>query len=145
MSRRRIPKKKPDRLLVSAIMLFYFTAFFLVSFKKTIDVTGLVLSLAVPALIWVGTMWMPRFFPADKLLLAIANFLCAMGILMLYITDKTAGTARGIQQATYYGVGLVAMLVCIMLVRYVRRWDFVMKIVLLCAAGLLALPLVIGT
>ena len=40
-------------------------------------------------------------FPADKLLLAIANFLCALGVLILYTTDRGAGTSRGIQQAIY--------------------------------------------
>lgn len=138
-------RKRPDRLLVSAVMLFYFSAFLLAAFSDHFDTSGLILSAAVPVLIWIGTMWMPRFFPADKLLLAIANFLCALGILILYITDKTAGTARGVHQAIYYGVGLAAMLVCILLVRFVRRWDFLMKIVLLGSAALLVLPLAIGT
>ena len=64
-------------------------------------------------LIRLSTMWVPRFFPADKLLLAIANFLCALGVLILYTTDRGAGTSRGIQQAIYYGAGIIAMLACI--------------------------------
>ena len=90
-------------------------------------------------------MWVPRFFPADKLLLAIANFLCALGVLILYTTDRGAGTSRGIQQAIYYGAGIIAMLACIFVVRYVRRWGFLIKVVMLGAAALLALPLAIGT
>lgn len=99
----------------------------------------------MPAFIYISTMWLPRFFPADKLLLAIANFLCALGVLVLYSTDRGAGTSRGIQQAMYYGVGIVAMLICIMVVRYVRHWKFMIKIVLVGSALLLVLPLAIGT
>ena len=40
---------------------------------------------------------------------------------------------------------LIAMLVCIFVVRYVRRWNFLMLIIMIGAAGLLALPLAIGT
>ena len=99
----------------------------------------------MPVLIHIATMWLPRFFPADKLLLAIANFLCALGVLVLYSTDRGAGTSRGIQQAMYYGVGIVAMLACILVVRYIRNWHFLIKVVMLAAGLLIALPLAIGT
>lgn len=138
-------KRHPDRQLVSAIMLFYFSAFLLISFNGEIGWEGLALSVIVPAFIYIATMWLPRFFPADKLLLAIANFLCALGVLVLYSTDQGAGTSRGMQQAMYYGVGIVAMLFCIMLVRYVRRWKFLVKLLMLAAAVLMVLPLAIGT
>lgn len=138
-------RKKPDRALVSAMMLFFFSAFLLISVQEEIRTEGLVLAAVVPLLIFVSTMWLPRFFPADKLLLGIANFLCALGVLVLYSTDIGAGTTRGMQQAMYYGVGILAMLVCILLVRYVRRWDWLIKLVMLGAAGLMVLPLAIGT
>ena len=138
-------RRRPDRMLVSAIMLFFFTAFLLISFDGELEREGFALSVIVPVLIRLSTMWLPRFFPADKLLLAIANFLCALGVLILYSTDRGAGTSRGIQQAIYYGAGIIAMLVCIFVVRYVRRWNFLMLIIMIGAAGLLALPLAIGT
>lgn len=138
-------RRRPDQRLVAAIMLFYFSAFLLVSLKEQIQWQGLALSVIVPILIYVSTLWLPRFFPADKLLLAIANFLCALGVLILYSTDQGAGTSRGMQQAVYYGCGIVAMLFCILLVRYVRRWKFLIKLVMIGAAGLLVLPLAIGT
>ena len=125
-------KRRPDRLLVSAIMLFFFSAFLLISFDGELEWEGFALSAVVPLLVYVATMWLPRFFPADKLLLAIANFLCALGVLVLYSTDRGAGTSRGLQQAVYYGAGIVAMLVCILVVRYVRRRSaFVALLVLL--------------
>ena len=127
------------------MMLFFFSAFLLISLKGEIAWQGLALSVIVPALIYVATMWLPRFFPADKLLLSIANFLCALGVLILYSTDLDGGTSRGMQQAMYYGVGIVVMLGCIMLVRYVRRWSFLIYVVMGGAVLLLALPLAIGT
>ncbi|NLI20742.1 MAG: FtsW/RodA/SpoVE family cell cycle protein [Clostridiales bacterium] len=143
--RRLPPRRRPDRRLVSAMMLFFFSAFFLIALKGELRWQGFALALVVPALIYVATMGLPRFFPADKLLLAIANFLCALGVLVLYSTDLDAGTSRGLQQAVYYSTGIVAMLFCILLVRYVRRWKFLIRLVVLGAAALLALPLAIGT
>ena len=113
---------RPDRKLVSAIMLFFFSAFFLLAFKGELNWQGFMLSAVVPLLIYIATMWLPRFFPADKLLLSIANFLCALGVLVLYSTDLIKGTNYGMQQAVYYGAGILAMLFCILLVRYIRYW-----------------------
>lgn len=138
-------RRHPDRRLVSAIMLFFFSAFLLIALKGELRWQGFALAIIVPALIYIATQWLPRFFPADKLLLAIANFLCALGVLVLYSTDLEEGTSRGFQQAIYYSFGIVAMLFCILLVRYVRRWKYFILVIMLGAAGLLALPLVIGT
>ena len=138
-------RRRPDRMLVSAMMLFYFSAFLLIALQDQLQWQGFALAVAVPVMIYIATMWLPRFFPADKLLLAIANFLCALGVLVLYSTDRGAGTSRGIQQAMYYGVGIVAMLCCILLVRYIKNWNFFIKVVMLGAAALIALPLAIGT
>ena len=146
MSRKKKAKRRPERGLVSVVMLFFFSAFLLVSLEgNRIDIVGLGLSVVVPMFIYIATLWMPRFFPADKLLLAIANFLCALGVLILYSTDRGAGTSRGMQQAVYYGVGIGAMLFCILLVRYIRNWAVMIPIFMIGAAGLLALPLAIGT
>ncbi len=138
-------RKDPARALVSAMMLFFFSAFLLIALRGEIEWQGFALAVAVPALIYIATMWMPRFFPADKLLLAIANFLCALGVLILYTTDQGAGTSRGVQQAMYYGVGIGVMLVCILLIRYIRRWNFLIKVVMMFSAALMVLPLLIGT
>ena len=142
---KRKVRRQPERRLVAVEMLFFFSAFLLISLKEKVDFVGLLLAFVVPALIFVATIWMPRFFPADKLLMAIVNFLCALGVLILYSTDGDAGTSRGFQQALYYGLGLVAMLICILLVRYVRRWRVLIWIMAVGALGLIALPLAIGT
>ena len=138
-------KRHPDRRLVSVIMLFFFSAFLLISLKEQVHWQGLALAVLVPALLYIAILWLPRFFPADKLLLAIANFLCALGVLILYSTDQGTDTTRGLQQAVYYGIGIGAMLFCILLVRYVHRWKFMIILIMGGAAVLLALPLAIGT
>ena len=142
---RRELRGRPDRKLVSAIMLFFFSAFLLIALKGELHWQGFVLAVVVPALIYIATMWLPRFFPADKLLLSIANFLCALGVLVLYSTDLIKGTNYGMQQAIYYGVGIAAMLVCILLVRYIRYWRVFIYLIAVCALGLICLPLVFGT
>ena len=86
-----------------------------------------------------------RFFPADKLLLSIANFLCALGVLVLYSTDLIKGTNYGLQQAMFYGVGIVVMLICILLVRYIRYWRVFIYIIGVSALVLISLPLIFGT
>lgn len=140
-----IKKHHPDRLLVSTIMLFFFSAFMLTAMRGEIQWKGFILAVVVPFLIYVSTMWIPHLFPADKLLLALANFLCALGILILFITDKDAGTDRGMRQAAAYGLGLIVMLVCITFIRFVKKWDLLIKIVFLGGLVLLALPLAIGS
>jgi cell division protein FtsW (lipid II flippase) len=127
------------------MMLFFFSAFLLIALKGELRWQGFALAVAVPALIYIATLWLPRFFPADKLLLAIANFLCALGVLVLYSTDLDAGTSRGLQQAISYSVGIAAMLFCILLVRYVRRWKTLILVIALGSMGLMVLPLAIGT
>ena len=142
---KRQKRRQPERRLVAVEMMFFFSAFLLISLKEQVDWVGLFLAFVVPALIFVATIWMPKLFPADKLLMAIVNFLCALGVLILYSTDGGAGTERGFQQAMYYGLGLIAMLVCILLVRYVRRWHVLIWVIGIGALGLIALPLAIGT
>ena len=138
-------RRHPARGLVWAMMLFFFSAFTLISLQEEVQWQGLALAVVVPLLMYLSTMLLPKLFPADKLLLAIANFLCALGVLVLYSTDRGAGTSRGMQQAVYYGVGIVAMLVCILVIRYIRRWKFLIKLLIFGAAGLMVLPLAIGT
>ena len=143
-------KKDPGKPLSRVVTVFYFLAFLLL-FVRECYISGFVtavtehwqalaLAFAVPMLNVVTTGVLPRLFPADKLLLALTNFLCALGILMLYRTNPT----YAYQQAAYYFVGLLAMVVCIYIVRIIRSWRFLVWPMMLVSLGLLALPLVIG-
>lgn len=132
-------KKDPGRRLSSAVMLFYFCAFLLIACKD-FAWQGFVLALAVPAMIWVGTNFLPKLFPSDRLLLSLTNFLCALGVLVLYSTEPD----YAYHQAMYYGVGILAMIVCVWIVRLVRSWRIPVLLLIPLSLALLVLPLVIG-
>lgn len=133
------PRRDPARRLARTVMLFFFCAFFLL-FLKDYAWQAAALALGVPAVIWLGTHFLPRLFPTDKLLLSLTNFLCALGVLVLYATNP----AYAYQQAMYYGVGLFAMVLCIYLVRIIKHWRIPVLILMPLSLVLLALPLVIG-
>lgn len=132
-------RRDPGKLLSSAVMLFYFSAFLLL-WLKDFAWQAAALAVAVPVMIWLGVNFLPRLFPADKLLLSLTNFLCALGVLVLYATNP----AYAYQQAVYYGVGLVAMVVCIYLVRIIKHWRIPVYLLMPVSLALLALPLIIG-
>lgn len=131
--------REPGRLMSYLTMLFFFCAFTLL-FLKDLAWQGFALALLVPALLALGINLLPRLFPADRLLLSLANFLCALGVLVLYATSPTLAY----RQAAYYGVGLFAMVLCIYMVRAVRSWRLPVLLLYPVSLGLLALPLVIG-
>ena len=131
--------KDPGKLLSSAVMLFYFSAFLLIACKDYAW-QGFLLAVAVPVMIWGGTNLLPRLFPSDRLLLSLTNFLCALGVLVLYATEPE----YAYNQAMYYGVGIAAMIVCVWIVRLVRSWRAPVMLLIPVSLVLLALPLLIG-
>ena len=143
-------RKDLGRPLSRAVTLFYFLAFLLLFVKDCYVYgagaaflehwQGLALAVAVPMLNVITTHLLPRLFPADQLLLSLTNFLCALGVLVLYCTNPS----YAYQQAAYYFVGLITMVVCIYLVRLVRSFRFLVWPMMLVSLLLLALPLVIG-
>lgn len=137
--RTRAARRDPGRLLSSVVMLFFFSAFLLLALKD-MKWEGFALAAGVPAMIWLGTHVLPRLFPSDKLLLSLTNFLCALGVLVLYATSP----ATAYRQALYYGVGLVAMVLCVWMVRLVRSWHAPVLLMMPLSLGVLVLPLVLG-
>ncbi len=131
--------KSPGRRLSGTVMLFYFLAFLLLAAKNG-DKAGYILCVAVPAMILFGTHVFPRIFPADHLLLSLTNFLCALGILVLYDTNP----ASAIQQAVSYGIGLSCMIFCIYLIRAIRSWRIPVLLLIPLSLAFLGLPLVFG-
>lgn len=109
-------------------------------FLRDFQWQGLVLALAVPLMASITTDVLPRLFPCDKLLMALTNFLCALGVLVLYDTNP----AYAYNQVLYYGLGLIAMVVCIYLVRIIHHWGAVAWLLMPVSAALLVLPLIIG-
>lgn len=140
--------KKPDassaarragKRLSAVVMLFYFSAFLLLALRDRAW-QGYALAAGVPAMIWMGTNLLPRLFPADRLLLTLTNFLCALGILVLYSTKPELAY----QQVIFYGLGIAAMAVCVWAVRLLPFGRRSVSLLALLSLLLLALPLVIG-
>lgn len=132
-------RKDPGKRLSRAVTVFFSSAFFLL-FLRDFKWQGLALAVAVPMLNVLTTGLLPRLFPSDKLLLSLTNFLCALGILVLYDTNPTYAYA----QAEYYFVGLIAMIVCIYIVRLIRSFRVLIWPMALFSLAILALPLLIG-
>ena len=130
---------EPGRNTLLAMMVFFFLAFFLLALKDG-KWESFALSVVVPAIIYVGTAGISHLFPSDRLLLSLTNFLCALGVLVLYRLSPS----RGMSQALNYGVGVGCMMLCAMLVRYVRSWKWLTGLIMVGSIGLLALPLLIG-
>ena len=130
---------KLGRPLSATVTVFFFSAFLLL-YLRDFQWQGLALAFAVPMLNVVTTTLLPRLFPADRLLLSLANFLCALGILTLYSTDPSYAYS----QAVFYFVGLVAMVVCIYLVRIFRSFRLLMWPMIAVSLAFMALPLLIG-
>lgn len=126
--------------MMAASMLFFFAGFLLLAVKDG-EWQCFLLSLVVPMIIFAGSAILPRLFPTDKLLLSLTNFLCALGVLILYRISPQ----RGLTQAVNYGVGVGGMVLCALLVRYVKSWKTLTVLMMGGSLLLLALPLVIGT
>ena len=141
MKRAGKEKKARDagRSMSAAVMLFYFTAFLLL-YLRDMAWEGLALAAGVPVMIWLGTNFLPRLFPSDRLLLSLTNFLCALGVLVLYDTNPSYAYA----QALYYGVGIVCMIACVWVMRMVHRWRGIIWLMIPASLALLVLPLLIG-
>lgn len=133
------PVRAPGSALFSAVLLFYFSAFFML-FLRDLQWQGLVLAFAMPLMTLITSEMLPKLVPCDKLLLALTNFLCALGVLVLYDTNP----AYAYNQAMYYGLGLLGMMICLCLVRFIRHWGPLAWLLMPVSIVLLALPLIIG-
>lgn len=130
--------KDPGRSLSRAVSIFYISAFCLL-FLRDCQWQALALAVAVPLAGAFTTGFLPRLFPVDKLLLSLTNFLCALGLLVLYDTNPT----YAYHQSIYYFVGLAAMVVCIYLIRVGRSFRLLVWPMMLLSLVLLVLPLFI--
>ncbi len=141
---KRRPVKTPIRSLVAAIMLFEILAFLLIALHTDgdgMDLQAISLALYMPALCWFSTIIVPKFLPSDRLLMALMNFLCGVGVVVLYSMVPD----RGVKQAMFYALGLLVMVVCILVVRIIRSWRALCWLIIPAGLGLLMLPLLFGS
>ena len=133
-------KAEPGRAMLAAVMAFFFLGFFQLALKDG-SWQCFVLSVVVPAIMFIGTAGISRLFPSDRLLLSLTNFLCALGVLMLYRISPS----RGMSQALNYGVGVGCMILSALLARYMPNSKGLTLMMMLGSVGLLILPVLFGS
>ena len=106
----------------------------------TTDMQAIYLLGLMEAMCLLTTLALPRMLPIDPLIMALTNFLCGVGVVILY----TVSPERGIKQATYYVIGLAAMLIVSLIVSRAKRLKGLTVLSMLAGIVLLVLPLAFG-
>lgn len=120
-------------------MAFLFLAFFLLGLKDFFWLS-FVMAIASPMVFYAITAGLPRILPADRLLLCLVNFLCALGVLTLYRMNPD----KGMSQAVNYLFGLAGMVFCIVLVRFWQNLKWSAPFIAVFGLVLMALPVFFG-
>ena len=132
-------KRNPGKRLTALVMIFYFTAFVQLALGRS-QWQGVALAIVVPAAIWGGTHILGKIFHIDTMFFSLTNFLCALGILVLYDTNPQLAY----HQAVFYGAGLVGMVFCLYFMRAVRSLGRLNPVLIAASFAFLALPLIMG-
>jgi len=143
--RRRAVRRGAD---MPSVMIALLTALFIagglllcaVRDAGAMDMQALYLMAMMVPVCLLTTMALPRMMPIDPLIMALTNFLCGVGVVILY----TVSPGRGLRQANFYVIGLAAMLVISMIVSKVRRFKGLTLLSMLLGIGALILPLAFG-
>lgn len=141
---RKALMRSNTRLLLSAVMLFQFTAMLLISLQeRPVDTQALILAVALPAATWLVVMAFGRLWPIDRAILILALLLCSVGIITL--SDIARAKITPLTQAIYALAGIVAMAVGIVFIRSLRHWKkWILPGMALCL-GALASPWAFGS
>lgn len=126
--------------LTMPAMVFFAIAFLLLGLQQG-KILSFALAAVIPVSFYLITVILPKIIPVDRLLLCLINFLCALGVLVIYRMNPE----RGIGQAFNYLVGLLGMVGCLLIVRFWHRIKWLMPVLIAMALGLMALPLMIGS
>lgn len=105
-----------------------------------IDMQAIYLLAMVAPVCLLTTLALPRVLPIDPLIMALTNFLCSVGMVILY----TVSPERGLRQANFYVIGLAGMLVMSLIVSRTRKFKGLTVLAMLLGIGALILPLAFG-
>lgn len=135
---RRALMRSNTRLLLSAVMLFQFTAMLLISFQeKPVDTQALILAVCLPAATWLATTLFGKLWPIDRAILILVLLLCSVGIITL--SDITRSKSTPLTQAIYALVGLGALAFGVVFIRAVKNWKkWIAPGMVLCILALLS-------
>lgn len=131
------------KLLLTAVMLFQFSASLLLAFKgDAIDVQALCFAAALPVGTWLVSTLITKLWPVDRAMIIMTLLLCSVGIITLQDIARSPETP--LSQAKYACLGVAAMLAGIQAIRMYRHWKkYAPWLMLLCIVALLT-PWVLG-
>ena len=128
--------------LLLIVMLFEMSAFMLLAFRdEAFDFKAIIFAfilVAVLLLQYVIVLLISRY--ADRFILVIANLLAAIGMIVQY----RMGPEGAVKQLILYGIGIVAMLICILMMRRPRILQKLNWIFALGSIAILAVLLLVG-
>jgi len=132
------------RVTMIVLLTVFFTAggLLLAAFKTPggINTQALMLMALLVPVGMLTSLALPRVMSIDPLIMALTNFLCDVGIVVLY----TVVPHRGLLQANYYLLGVAAMLVMSLVVSRTKRFHALTMFSMLAGVVLLILPLAFG-
>ncbi|MDY3831848.1 MAG: FtsW/RodA/SpoVE family cell cycle protein, partial [Candidatus Ventricola sp.] len=105
-----------------------------------LDTQALLLIALMAPLGLLTSLALPRVLPIDPLIMARTNFRCGVGVVVLY----TVSPARGVRQASYYVLGLAAMIAVSALVSRKKRFKGMALLAMVLGVVALILPLAFG-
>lgn len=104
--------------ILLAMTLFEAAAFSMLAFYNGFDFVPLILAVSMPLLLIAQIALLGRAFPhMDRIMLSCANFLCGLGIIMLYRLDPE----KALKQLLFYGLGVMVMVCMTVMVARMRR------------------------
>ena len=117
--------------------------FLLLAFKENgaVDTQAFTIMATTVSLGLATTLVLPRLMRMDALTMALTNFICGVGLVILY----TVSPERGMRQATFYALGLIVMMVISAVVSRMRRAGGLTLLSMVLGIGALALPLLFGS
>ncbi len=131
--------KRSNHSLVATITLFIVSCFVLLLLKELTLQSVMMLAL-VPGGFYFLSTFIPQKFSVDGLLLTLVNFLCCIGIIVLYRMNPQ----YGVNQAINFLAGFLAMILCMLGIRYIEAFKlFRIPFTMACIAVMLA-PVLIG-
>lgn len=141
-SRSAVKLLRASASLNYTIILFYFVGFVLLMLKPdpNFKLQHIIIIPVITLLLHINLNILPKRLVIDRLLVAIVNFLCALGVLILYSTNKD----RGITQLVYYMLGTVFMIICIYAVRNLNNWESLALILIPVSLVFMLSPIIFG-
>ena len=128
--------------LLTVMAVFELAAFSLLAFRNAqIDYTAFLFGGVTVVLLIFQYMLLTGFFRhIDRYLLIIANFLVALGMIVQYRIDPDIA----MKQIIMFGIGMLGMIVCIVLMRYSNIFRKFNWLLMLGSVGILLVLLVVG-